>query len=210
MNAQQFECKFNLKAVGTGGEFDGLGAAYGNVDDGFDVVHKGAFADSLAEGMPAMLWQHDTAKPLGVWIDAKETDAGLYVKGQLALDTQLGAEAHALLKMKALNGLSIGFVIPPDGANYDDHAIRHITKADLWEVSVVTFPMNTRARISAIKAMAGYNLVPTRRQAERVLRDAGFSGGQAEAILASGYAGLHESETDADLLAALNRIRGVL
>jgi len=205
--------KFGLKEVTPGGEFEGLGSAFGNIDDGFDVVEPGAFKQTLGEKMPAMLWQHDPSKPLGVWESAKEVGAGLHVRGRLALDTQLGAEAHALLKMGALNGLSIGFMIPPGGSTYDDNRVRHIKQIDLWEISVVTFPMNRDARISAIKAMHGYKLAPTRRQAERVLRDAGFSGGQAEAILKGGYEALaaHERDTDGtDLLAAINAARGIL
>lgn len=139
----------------TPGAFEGIAAAFGNVDLGGDVIEPGAFQASLVEHKaagtrPALLWQHDQAQPIGVIDALDETPAGLAIKGRLAVDTQKGSEAYALAKMGALDGLSIGYRAKK--ATRDARGIRKITAADLAEVSMVTLPMNTRARISSIKA----------------------------------------------------------
>ena len=97
------------------GPIEGYGSVFGVKDSYDDVIAAGAFAATLAAHkaagtMPAMLWQHDPDKPCGVWDEMSEDSGGLKVKGRLALETEKGKEAHALLKMGALNGLSIGFI----------------------------------------------------------------------------------------------------
>src|SRR2546426_564387 len=78
--------------------------------------------------MPAMLWQHDADEPIGVWTEMAEDAKGLRVKGQLCLDTARGKEAYALLKMGALNGLSIGFCTVPGTSRYNDDGVRVVTQ----------------------------------------------------------------------------------
>ncbi len=102
--------------------------------------------------------------------------------GKLALETSRGKEAHALLKMGALNGLSIGFVSKQWSIDVDQD-IRTLTEIDLWEVSLVTFPANAKARITSVKA-ADIVGIKTIRQAEKALRDAGFSDDAAKAFVA--------------------------
>ena len=104
-----------IKAAGDDGTVEGYGSVFGVRDNYDDVIAKGAFIQSLkdhkaAGTMPAMLWQHDADKPIGVWTEMVEDEKGLRIKGQLAMETVKGKEAHALLKMGALNGLSIGFM----------------------------------------------------------------------------------------------------
>ena len=104
-----------IKAAGDDGTVEGYGSVFGVRDNYDDVIAKGAFVQSLkdhkaAGTMPAMLWQHDADKPIGVWTEMVEDEKGLRIKGQLAMETVKGKEAHALLKMGALNGLSIGFM----------------------------------------------------------------------------------------------------
>lgn len=157
-------------------EFEGYGSIFGNVDLGGDVVARGAFGKSLkryqAEGaLPLMFWAHDPAQVPGAWVEMSEDKNGLYVKGRLA-DTQLGNEIRTLLGMKAVRGLSIGFTIAPNGVEYDDDA-RIIKEADLWEVSVVSLPMNPRAQVahakSRLSAVGEY--VPTEREMALLKRD---------------------------------------
>ena len=213
---ERIECKFAVKAADDQGRITGLGAVFGNIDDGFDVIHPGAFTDSLKARTPLMLWQHDaTADPVGVWTDVKETDAGLEVSGEMVLVSPQAQQRFALLKAGALNGLSIGFQI--DRAEFDRDNVRHIKAVDLWEVSIVNFPMNRAARISAVKRLGGYHQTPTLRQAERRLRDAGWSVAQTKAILAGGYAALKPDRDQAvddadtrDLIATINAARGCL
>jgi HK97 family phage prohead protease len=154
---QHFDTPFEMKQMSDSGVFTGLGSVFGNIDQGSDIVAKGAFTKGLqnmqAKGrMPALLWQHRSGEPIGAYKSIEETDAGLIVQGQLALKTQRGAEAYELMKMGAISGLSIGGFSKAD--DYDaKNMIRTIKEFELFEVSVVTFPMNDSARISAIKSI---------------------------------------------------------
>lgn len=173
-----------IKAAGDDGSVEGYGSVFGVRDNYDDVIAKGAFAATLAAHksagtMPAMLWQHDACEPIGIWSEMVEDDKGLRIKGQLALDTARGKEAHALLKMGALNGLSIGFVSKQ--WVYDRETdVRTLTEIDLWEVSLVTFPANEKARVTNVKSSDD---LATPKDAERLLRDAGFSKSDATAFV---------------------------
>lgn len=148
----------SIKATGDDGSIEGYGSVFGVKDAYDDIIAAGAFKGSLAEHkaagtMPAMLWQHEPDEPIGIWTEMVEDAKGLLIKGQLALDTVRGKEAHALLKMGALNGLSIGFVSKE--WSYDRETdVRTLTKIDLWEVSLVTFPANGKARVTNVKAVS--------------------------------------------------------
>lgn len=147
-----------IKATGEDGTVEGYGSVFGVRDNYNDVIAKGAFIQSLkdhkaAGTMPAMLWQHDADKPIGVWTEMVEDEKGLRIKGQLAMETVKGKEAHALLKMGALNGLSIGFM-SKEWAYDRDTEVRTLTAIDLWEVSLVTFPANEKARVTNVKAVS--------------------------------------------------------
>ena len=177
-----------IKATGDDGKVEGYGSVFGVRDNYDDVIAKGAFKQSLADHkaagtMPAMLWQHNSSEPIGVWSEMSEDDSGLRIVGQLALDTVRGKEAHSLLKMGALTGLSIGFRSVPGTSRYDEEGVRILTQIDLWEVSLVTFPANTKARVTSVKA-ADLAALTTIRQAEKALRDAGFSDDAAKALVA--------------------------
>jgi len=173
-----------IKATGDDGTVEGYGSVFGVRDNYDDVIAKGAFVQSLkghkaAGTMPAMLWQHDADKPIGVWTEMVEDEKGLRIKGQLALETVKGKEAHALLKMGALNGLSIGFM-SKEWAYDRDTEVRTLTAIDLWEVSLVTFPANEKARVTNVKSA---DELQAPKDAEKVLRDAGFSKSDATAFV---------------------------
>lgn len=175
----------SIKATGDDGSVEGYGSVFGVRDNYDDVIAKGAFLASLKEHkaagtMPAMLWQHDSSEPIGIWTDMVEDAKGLKITGKLALETTRGKEAHALLKMGALNGLSIGFMSKQ--WTYDrDTEVRTLTEIDLWEVSLVTFPANEKARVTNVKASP--DEVNTPKDAERILREAGFSKSDATAMV---------------------------
>ena len=165
------------------GEFEGYGSIFGNTDLGNDVIQKGAFKRSLRK-RPAnkvkLLYQHKTDMPIGVFDEIKEDDQGLFVKGRLALQTQAGKEAYELMKMGALDGLSIGFKVDPKGYNYERRTKRRvIDEVDLMEVSLVTFPMNPKAMVRSVK---GQDI--SIREWENGLRDA-FSISRSEAKAAA-------------------------
>ena len=184
MKTKHFDVGFEIKAVNADGTVEGYGSVFGVRDNYDDVIAKGAFVQSLkdhkaAGTMPAMLWQHDADKPIGVWTEMVEDEKGLRIKGQLAMETVKGKEAHALLKMGALNGLSIGFM-SKEWAYDRDSEVRTLTAIDLWEVSLVTFPANEKARVTNVKSA---DELQAPKDAEKVLRDAGFSKSDATAFV---------------------------
>lgn len=178
--------KLEIRSVSDAGEFEGHGSVF-NVEDSYgDIVVPGAFKRSLDEHktegtLPALLWQHDASQPIGYYSDMKEDATGLYVKGQILLETAKGKEAHALLKAKAIRGLSIGFVAR-DTSRDEATGIRKVKDVDLWEVSLVTFPANRAASVEQVKG-AGVS-IETERDLENFLRDAGKSKAEAKAIVA--------------------------
>lgn len=190
---------------GTEGEVTGYGSAFGVQDMHGDVVQSGAFAASLARHkaggtMPAMLWQHDPAEPVGVWQSAVEDARGLKLSGRLNLDTVRGREAYSLLKQQALNGLSIGFTVEQGGAEVDRRTgVRTLTAIDLWEVSLVTFPSNRSARVTGVKSPVH---LENREQLETLLREAGLAKAAARAVTAGGWAGLVKPDAAATELLA--------
>lgn len=178
-----FSCE--LKANGDTGTFEGYGSIFNITDKGGDIVIPGAFADTLATQkaagrMPAMLWQHRQAEPIGVYTSMEEDAVGLKVKGQLALKTARGAEAYELMKMGALSGMSIGYRSRDD--SYDRvTGVRSLKKLDLVELSLVTFPMNDASRVSAVKTIEELDSLS---EIERHLRDAcGMSKSEALAMV---------------------------
>ena len=166
------------------GKFEGYGSVFGNKDLGNDVIEKGAFSNSLKRKKPnqvKLLYQHKTDMPIGVFEEIKEDGHGLYVKGKLALQTQAGKEAYELMKMGALDGLSIGFKVNPDMVSYDKRSRKRLIKeVDLMEISLVTFPMNPKATVRSVKASE-----ISIREWESGLRDA-FNLSRSEAKVAAG------------------------
>ncbi len=191
LSLRQVACEY--KAVGdTSRVFEGYGSVFNVVDAYGDVVEEGAFADTLRKAqetgvMPAMLWQHNPSQPIGVWKSMSEDAYGLRVVGELA-DTVLGNEAYTLMKMGALSGLSIGYSVAKE--EYDrTNDVRVLKQINLWEVSPVTFPANSDARVEAVKQTDwGY------RGLERILRDVGFSRSESKLIASRGLGALREAD----------------
>lgn len=147
------ELKFTSEPLHAGA-FEGLGAAYSNIDSAGDIIALGAFAASLADHKaagtwPALLWQHIMEEPIGIIDALYETPAGLHIRGRLDLNVRRGAEAHSLIKSGAIKGLSIGF--RTIDATRDARGVRKITKAWLGEISIVTLAANDKARVTNIK-----------------------------------------------------------
>src|SRR5215469_11385009 len=135
--------------------FSGHASIFNNVDLGGDVVLRGAFAKSLAAhkaaGTPVpMFYMHDPSRVPGKWLSVAEDAKGLAVTGKLS-NTPLGLELHELLKDGSISGLSIGFKI--DEESYDKQGNRLLKSVDLWEISIVSLPMNpvARADTSSVK-----------------------------------------------------------
>lgn len=177
----KYECPLEIKQIGDDGSFSGYGSVFGNVDHYGDVVEPGAFAKTLIAKTPAMLWQHDSMEPIGVWTKIAEDEKGLYMEGKLLTGKVARAsEAHELLKAGAIKGLSIGYMPKAwewskDGSG---DSIRHLKEVDLWEVSLVTFPANEAAVVTSVKSLESI------RDVEETLREAGFSRSEAKALIA--------------------------
>jgi HK97 family phage prohead protease len=190
---------FEVKRVAETGEFEGYASVFDIIDQGHDIIIRGAFLRSLKErGAQAIrfLWQHDPSEPIGRIEEVREDQRGLYVRGRLLLDVARAREAHALMVAGALDGLSIGFHTVT--ADLDDFTgVRRLMDVDLWEISLVTFPMQPEARVTSFKTMGktmgkttGKKTGPitTLRAFETFLRDAGgFSRSEAKGIAAHGF-----------------------
>lgn len=151
MEIERKDLTIAIKAVSDTGTFEGYGSIFGNVDSYGDVVEAGAFKRTLNNrNTPVkLLWQHDTSKPIGIFEEIREDADGLFVKGRLALDTQLGKEAHSLLQMGALDGMSIGYSVVKDQVK---SSIRFLKELKLYEVSLVTFPANEASLVNNVKS----------------------------------------------------------
>lgn len=203
---------------GDKGRFKGYGSTFGNVDLGKDVCVKGCFSRTLSEHkasstLPAMYWMHDPKEPIGDWIDVREDDKGLQVEGKLWHDqTESARKAYNLLKGTGSKGLSIGYITKKSG--YDQKTgVRSLIDVDLPEISVVGYGMNPKALVSSIKSHISDGLMPTVRDLEDILRDAGLSAIQAKALLANGYKGLSrdgQTGTDPELVRQVQALRDSL
>lgn len=166
------ECDYKGIDTDEDGSFEGYASVFGNKDLGNDVIKQGAFAKSIYEKKPRqikLLYQHKTDEPIGVIDSLEEDKRGLKIKGRLAMGTQKGREVYELMKMGALDSMSIGYRLAPDDYKYSDKLKkRTITNLDLMEISMVTFPMNPKAKITKVK-LANMNT----REIEEYLRDVG-------------------------------------
>ena len=209
---QIYECEIKA-STDDSGTFEGYASTFGNVDKGNDIVVAGAFRKSLRRrpyNKVKLLYQHNNNEPIGVFTSAKEDQSGLYVKGQLAMGTQRGRETFELMKMGALDAMSIGFKADPKSQSYDERKRRRYLKdIDLMEVSLVTFPMNDKAIIHAVKGEDR-----TIREWEDLLRDVGdLSRTQAKIGAKALVDALEQREAEDDfdgLLESVNKIKKVL
>lgn len=161
----------DLKTVEANGTFSGYASRFNVADLGRDLVLPGAFRESIARrgarGVK-LLFQHDPAEPIGVWLELREDASGLFVRGRILPEVERGRELLALMRAGALDGLSIGFRAV-EGRADSKTGIRRLSKIDLWEISVVTFPMQPEARISAVKNFDSARLMSAFRRAARTI-----------------------------------------
>lgn len=201
MKKRKIDVPFEVKSIDETGYFTGYASVFDEVDSHGDIVKKGAFTKSLQKKSEQgrklpILWQHDPANPIGVYERALEDSYGLYVEGQLLIDDVVQAkEAHALMKAGAVTGLSIGFYLE----DYDvdkSQGFWNLTEIDLFEVSTVTFPSNDRSRVIDVKSKLDEGELPTLKEFEKFLREAGFSKTQATAIANHGLSKLHKEQSE--------------
>lgn len=185
-----------IKAIGDEGTFEGYASTFGVLDQGGDIVVKGAYAKTLADRGPRgikLLFDHNPSCPIGLWEELREDDTGLFGRGRLLLEVEKGREVHTLIRAGAIDGLSIGYRVV-DSERGARPGSRLLQEIDLREISVVTFPMNETSLISSVKGD-----LPTEREFERWLtQDAGFSRSQARTIIQSGFKSLPNVKPGAD------------
>ena len=131
------------------GRFEGYASVFGVADQSGDVMARGAFRRSLGVRGPGgvkLLYQHVAAEPIGVWTEIYEDAVGLFARGRLLTELSRGHDVLALMREGALDGLSVGFKTVKARTEKSSGS-RTIYDADLWEISVVTFPMLDRARV---------------------------------------------------------------
>jgi HK97 family phage prohead protease len=135
------------------GSIEGYASLFGEIDQARDMVMPGAFRETLKQrGLRKipMLFQHDPSEPVGVWLELVEDWRGLIARGRLIPDVLRARELLSLLKAGAVDGLSIGYRTVR-GQIDPKTRVRRLYQVDLWEISIVTFPLLNGARVSAVK-----------------------------------------------------------
>lgn len=196
----------DVKAVGDDGVIEGYASAWNVVDSYEEVVAPGAFKISLAKAKREkrtvkMLYQHDSHQPIGVWDELTEDATGLRVKGRLLKDVSpKAAETYGLIREGALDELSIGYREIETKKDPGQPGVLILKQLELREVSIVTFgALGRAAHIDSVKSILAGGDLPTVREFEDHLRDAGFSKNLAAAI--AGKAAPHlrgDPEAEAD------------
>jgi HK97 family phage prohead protease len=157
--------------------FEGYASTFNNIDHGDDVVIRGAFSNSLAKNSQVpILWQHQMSEVIGVSVQLYEDDKGLFIKGNLPKDdTLVSGRIIPQMKVGSIKEMSIGFFTK----NYDmaKDGIRLLNEIDLFEVSLVTKAMNSRALVTGFKSFE------TLRDIEQTLKDSGFSNNEAKTLI---------------------------
>jgi hypothetical protein len=156
--ASVFAPRTTIDADGT---VEGYASLFGAIDQARDMVMRGAFAATLAARGPRripMLFQHDPSEPVGVWLELREDSRGLLARGRLIPEVARARELLSLLRAGAIDGLSIGFKTVK--GNIDPRTrVRRLVAVDLWEISIVTFPLLAGARVRAVKQAASSSQV---------------------------------------------------
>lgn len=206
----------NLKSLSDDGTFEGYGSVFSVADYGGDIVMPGAFEKSLKKWRDSgrtvpVLWQHNSAEPIGAWTDLNEDDYGLLGRAELWIDAAPYARiAHKGMKTKTITGQSIGYHTVRESRD-SKTGMNLLHEIDLVEISVVTNPMNDLARVSAVKsidAILKEGRVPTLPEFENFLCEAGFSRTQAKAIAGNGLRKLLDRcEADGKSSDALEALR---
>lgn len=196
---KEYDLLLKADDVDDKGHFEGHAAVFGNVDLQGDRIVRGAFAESIEEtkGRWPILLAHRLDAVIGFSTGAEEDSKGLFVQGELTLDSTAGRDAYATMKhaaaLKQKVGLSIGYRIRPEGASYDERSgIRLLKAVEVLEFSMAAVPANPRARVTGVKAGMW-----TERDFEQYLREAGLSREAAKRFVARGYGALGD-QRDAD------------
>lgn len=161
MERKYIDVPFELKQMEEDSDFfffEGIGAT-GDIDRGADKIIPGASAESLAAMTPALFYAHNPEMPLGIYTSAVEdTEGKILVKGKMPKeDDFVSKRIVPQMKVGSIGSLSIGFTIEPGGAEFVN-GIRLLKKIKIWEISLVTIPMNENAVVTSIKSASFQDL----------------------------------------------------
>jgi HK97 family phage prohead protease len=214
MEMKRATIPFNIKQADVNndmGLFEGYGSMFGNIDFGGDIVEGGAFRKSLAEWsekgqLPQLLGFHKNSNVIGDWLEMREDEKGLYVKGQLWVKGDKRIEqavvAHNIMRGTGPKGLSIGYSVKDSELEeFQGGTVRRLKEVELFEVSVVGYAMNPKADVTAVKSMTDADgRLLSKREVEKILRESGLSKRQSQAFIAKGYEGIErDAKTNLDL-----------
>ena len=188
MKHQQITVPFNVKETSEDDTyffFSGYASTFDNIDFGGDKIVKGAFLKTISKNRNIpILWQHDRHEPIGVYEELKEDDHGLFVRGKMPKDdTFVAGRVIPQMKVGSITKMSIGYSATDVEYNKD---VRMLKEVELFEASLVTFPMNDKAEITALKSIDKTfieNSVSNIREAEAILKEVGFSQTAAKAFI---------------------------
>lgn len=180
-------CRLKFKDGGNVGQFEGYASVFGGVDSYGDTIHPGAFAETIKNhAIPKMFVNHRAWElPVGKWLELEEDSTGLLVRGELTVGMRGADDLRAAMKHGTVDGMSIGFMLARDDYEWkEDLEGRDIKRvSELVEISVVTFPADGAARISADSVKGALDTIQTITDFEHFLRDSGgFSKGVATAL----------------------------
>lgn len=191
----RINCPLEIKAAERDGTFTGYAAVFNNIDLGYDVIEPGAFksAKTTRDGMLRVAIGHDLNLLAGK-SKFTQDERGLLVEAKLSLGVSYVRDRYELMRDGVLDGLSVGFNILKDGADYQERAGKHvrvIKAAELWEFSIVPFGMNPEALVDSVKAASI-------RDFEAQLRGLGYSQTEAKALASGGFRSLGHRDGGAD------------
>ncbi|QEK39745.1 HK97 family phage prohead protease [Candidatus Sneabacter namystus] len=138
----------------------GYASVFQHVDQAQDMLMPGAFKKSLQkknDNTFKLLWQHDATKPIGKIISAQEDTHGLLITASIVKETDTGKEAITLITSGIVQGLSVGIIPNPEKTFFNPQGFNEIYETELHEISVVTFPANTMAKIEDISSQNEIN-----------------------------------------------------
>ena len=209
LSCQLVEVKADGNANSDEGEFSGYGATFGNLDHTGDIIASGAFEKSLNDWglkgeLPFLFAFHDMSRPIGDWLEMREDEKGLFVKGRLWTQGDRRIEdavmAYNMLRGTGRKQLSIGYRVNDyEIQESENGSVRILKEIDLIEVSIVPIPANDMAKVTAVKSLTDdEGKLLSKREVEKALRDAGLSSRQAKAFIASGYDALERDAKGAE------------
>jgi HK97 family phage prohead protease len=173
---------------GKTGQFEGYASKFNGTDSYGDTILPGAFAQTLAQHAPAKMFINHKAwdLPVGKWLEIREDEIGLFVRGELTIGMAAADDLFAAMKHGTIDGMSIGFMLSRDDYEWKEGMDGRIIKrvSMLVEISVVTFPADGDARIEADSVKSALTSIQNAQDLESFLRDSGsFSKAMATAIV---------------------------